>query len=387
MMAGAGITVPPADVPMWAVGHPLEPTTDVSTETAAAPSDAMARLQFAKERVRLAIDTMGEPAWRRAVHQPPPPAWAAEAAAAHPPGWSPASRAYYKLYEILRTCALRPPRDEGRTMRVAHLCEAPGGFVEAARDTYAVGARRGAYEWRAVSLADPRLPFAASLRRDAPTWCVTADVLASPAAVASALGDAAYDLVTADGAVAMDHDRLEEEAYPLCRAQAEAALALLRPGGTLVLKFFEGATAQTVALLAHVHAHFTDSQIIKPTLSRPTNSERYLVCTGRLADPDDGTPSAPQLPTRDDGDADAAPWPAAASAILPSLHEVLDALARQQDAALQRALLQANIMSGGPDGASARFRSSRTRSTKPRVTTSRGRRTSRAGGGAEAAAP
>lgn len=186
------------------------------------------------------------------------------------------SRAYHKLHEIARSCVLP------RVSTSLHLCEAPGGFVQC---TGAHLAARERWEWMAVSLGGGAIAFDASLHPT--TALVHADVLADPDAVARVARSRfaeGVELVTADGAVAMDHAHLEEEHAPLLWAECRIALACLRPGGTFVVKFFEGLRPCTQRVVAVVTRRFRETSVIKPTASRPTNSERYLVCRGFLAD-------------------------------------------------------------------------------------------------------
>jgi hypothetical protein len=88
------------------------------------------------------------------------------------------------------------------------------------------------------------------------------------------------DLVTADGAVEMNHGRIEEEHLPLARAQTRIALQCLRQGGIFILKVFECLHPHTRNFISQLTRHFDFVSLIKPTSSRRTNSERYLVCRG-----------------------------------------------------------------------------------------------------------
>ena len=99
----------------------------------------------------------------------------------------------------------------------------------------------------------------------------------------------------------MDHDRIEEEHVALLWAQCAIAARALRPGGCFVVKMFEGlcpCTRNVVAALTHL---FDTVAMIKPTSSRPTNSERYLVCRWRNATPPVDDPR--EIVTADDWNA------------------------------------------------------------------------------------
>lgn len=67
------------------------------------------------------------------------------------------------------------------------------------------------------------------------------------------------------------------------RAQTDVALRVLAPGGCFVLKIFEGCDEATHRCIARLAAEFERVSLFKPTHSRPTNSERYVVCVGRRA--------------------------------------------------------------------------------------------------------
>jgi 23S rRNA U2552 (ribose-2'-O)-methylase RlmE/FtsJ len=187
------------------------------------------------------------------------------------------SRAYHKMQEILQSCCLRVP------VRSIHLCESPGGFVQAL-STHTLPE----WTWVAVSLPslDERVPKPRFdlLPTDRGVF-VEGDVLddsfvdAFVSEHVDGPGRPA-ELVTADGASDMDHDRLEQEHFPLLLAQSRLALRCLGKGGTFVVKFFEGYCHETQMWIAWITHCFQQVSIIKPTTSRPTNSERYLVARG-----------------------------------------------------------------------------------------------------------
>lgn len=230
--------------------------------------EAHRRLDLAKGRVRLAIDSVGERAWSSAVHQPVP-AWKTRVP-------RPASRAYYKMWEMVHTCVLAPSTSSPTSW---HLCEAPGGFVQACRELVP------GLEWWASSVRDgPRFAVGGGARIVSTGG--SDDLLDESerrrlVALVLQRAGGPVDLVTADGASpGMDHDHLEAEALPLLTAQIDAALDAVKWGGSLVVKFFEGRAPATREQLWRVAKVFAETAIIKPTHSRPTNSERYLVARG-----------------------------------------------------------------------------------------------------------
>ena len=219
-------------------------------------------LRALKRRVPRVVERVGRQAWGACVNAP----------AAHSGGPPHAcgvviSRAFFKMREIFLSCAIPFPSSS------LHLCEAPGGFVQWMGKNHPSPSE---WSWRAVSLkGGPE--FRTDLLPMHRGGVVEGDVLATNECMKN-IDPGAWDLVTADGAVQMDHDCLDEEHLELLWSQATVACHALRVGGTFVVKFFEGELRATHLFIAHMTMAFRQVSIIKPFTSRPTNSERYLVC-------------------------------------------------------------------------------------------------------------
>lgn len=240
------------------------------------------RLGVLKTRVRRTIDAHGRRAWDMAV---------ATVCTTLPTTSAPtASRAYHKMRELAASCALP------RVHHSLHLCEAPGGFVQAVGDCMACDD----WTWSAVSLESGAAPAVDVLPTTRGAFVRElshgGDILKCAEEVVTRCGTPTQ-LVTADGAVEMNHDCLEEEHLALLYAQTDIALACLEKGtGTFVCKFFEGSDVRTRRWIAHVTTRFQSVSLIKPLSSRATNSERYLVARSFEGDasplPRDGIVSA-----------------------------------------------------------------------------------------------
>lgn len=217
---------------------------------------AMNELSMLKERVPAFRERLGSKKWSLLV----------DVTFSRDPRVQPISRAYYKLKEIMHTCVIDPPGCS------VHLCEAPGGFVQAVSEKASDD-----WEWTAVSLCttDSPKPRFDLLPMERGTF-LSADVLDFDNCISLLRKDCAT-LVTADGAHDVHHDTLERDNFFLMLAQTRLAVYTLKAGGTFILKFFEGGRFETLALLAHLTQLFENVSIIKPTASRPTNSERYIV--------------------------------------------------------------------------------------------------------------
>jgi len=174
-------------------------------------------------------------------------------------GWR--SRAVFKLQEIDQKEQLIKPG-----MRIIDLGAAPGGWSQYA-------ARKMGGQGRIIALdllqmdALNDVQFIQGDFRDE-------DVLK---ALMGALGDARADLVMSDlapnisGMAAVDQPRamyLVELSLELCRDA-------LAPGGSLLVKLFQGAGSQE--FLAELRRGFGKVRVIKPKASRPRSREVYVL--------------------------------------------------------------------------------------------------------------
>ena len=180
----------------------------------------------------------------------------------------PVSRAFFKLKEIIDTCALGPYE------HTLSLCEAPGGFVQCITETFP-----SLKSWRAISLDDnidfqtDGLDFTRGQILDI-GW--KNDVRVPE--FRERLTGMNVDLVTADGSLGEDPATLEETHFPLLLAETDAAVKALKLGGDFVCKYFEANNLNTQIWIGILTNMFRDVSILKPTTSKPTNSERYVVC-------------------------------------------------------------------------------------------------------------
>jgi cap1 methyltransferase len=94
------------------------------------------------------------------------------------------------------------------------------------------------------------------------------------------------DLVVADGAFDVSGNENDQESlsFDLIRKECSIILDALRAGGNCVLKIFDTFERSTISLLEDFVSHFNEYAIYKPAHSRAANSEKYLVCKGKLAD-------------------------------------------------------------------------------------------------------
>ena len=72
----------------------------------------------------------------------------------------------------------------------------------------------------------------------------------------------------------------EQETYQLFCSEIFNGLSNLNKDGSLVIKIWDTYTTPTLKLLWILSSYFSDTYIYKPSFSRQTTSERYIVCKG-----------------------------------------------------------------------------------------------------------
>lgn len=172
------------------------------------------------------------------------------------------ARSAYKLIEIQERFRVIP-----RGGRVLDLGCAPGSWLQVAART--VGPRGIVV---GVDLAEVRETIADNVRT------VADDVnTIDPAVLVDAAGGR-FDAVLSDMAPNTSGSGDDLLSARLCRRVLELAPALLRPGGSLVMKILEGADYRDV--LREVGELFARARGFKPEASREVSREMYVVADG-----------------------------------------------------------------------------------------------------------
>jgi 23S rRNA U2552 (ribose-2'-O)-methylase RlmE/FtsJ len=205
----------------------------------------------------------------------------------------PLSRSYFKMVEMIQVANL-VGRLQGRDrFKTAHVCEGPGGFIQAVFDEADRNRKK-------VSQA-----IAMTLRptvHQIPGWKRAATFLKKHQEVqivygANTTGDildpvnrqSFYDeckrstyLFTADGGVdfATNYHEQERTIFPLLVASSVMAVNCLAEGGMYILKIFDSYTRPTEDLILGLASVFRQWTLYKPATSRPCNAEQYFIGVG-----------------------------------------------------------------------------------------------------------
>lgn len=207
----------------------------------------------------------------------------------------PLSRSYFKMVEILNISGFfdRIPKGTNK-IRSAHVAEGPGGFIEAVLD-------RASFHRLSIAKV-----FAMTLKptnNHIPGWRRAYHFLQKHPEVKIHYGqDGTGDLYkpenqstfvdlfqsgkamlyTGDGGFdfSVNYEHQERSMFLLLVASAITGLQVLTVDGTFVLKLFDLFSPSTQFLLRCITLCFKEWVLYKPAMSRPCNSERYLICRG-----------------------------------------------------------------------------------------------------------
>ena len=209
----------------------------------------------------------------------------------------PLSRSYFKMVEILDLISFYS-RIKSDNIRGAHVCEGPGGFIEALYDE--------AFKNKKKIQASIAMTLK-SKQTNVPGWRRASQFLQKNRNVRILYGEddtgdimklenqqyfidycihpsygGKMNLFTADGGFdfSFDYSKQEEMIFPLLLASTKIGFEVLKKGGVFVLKLFDFYHKSTVDLLYFLSCHFTEWTLYKPAMSRPCNPEQYFIGKG-----------------------------------------------------------------------------------------------------------
>lgn len=198
------------------------------------------------------------------------------------------SRAFYKLWEIIMLFDLVP---ESGPIRTVHLAEAPGGFIQATalyRQKFHKAADVTKDAYHTISLKPKGSKSVPNFKntmldgiKQINIWDIEDSDLMKMS-VQRKLTQKTTDahFITADGGFEWkDENYQEQEAYKLLLSEVLAAFRLQGKGGSFVIKIFDTFTDVTVKIMSLLACFYDQVIIFKPLMSRPSNSEKYIVCT------------------------------------------------------------------------------------------------------------
>lgn len=201
----------------------------------------------------------------------------------------PLSRSYFKMVEILDLINFYETM-KGEQIRTTHVCEGPGGFIEALFDEA---------EKNKTQINSSIAMTLRSKQTNIPGWKRATHFLQTHKNIKILYGedntgnimypenqeyfiDATRNkshIFTADGGFdfSNDYTKQEEMVYPLLIASVRIGLESIKKGGVFVLKMFDFYHKSTTDLIYFLSMHFNEWTLYKPATSRPCNPEQYFI--------------------------------------------------------------------------------------------------------------
>lgn len=201
----------------------------------------------------------------------------------------PLSRSYFKMIEMLQILPIEFPD----TFSTVHVCEGPGGFIQAITDLYQVD-NIYAMTLRAVKPNIPGWRRSAKYLREHSEIKLEygADDTGNILSIQNQrhfvkvckLSSSPITLFTADGGFdfSTDYAKQEQQVFPLLLASILLGLQTLSESGSMIVKCFDIYSDVMRDLLTGTASFFEKFTVYKPATSRPCNAERYFIATGYL---------------------------------------------------------------------------------------------------------
>ena len=200
------------------------------------------------------------------------------------------NRAFYKLWEILAIYSeiqlQIPVHGNGNTVKVLLLAEAPGSFVQVIKkkwpDCHCVAVTKPIDSYAEVVKNGTSSPRFSNTVLELPNCTFLYNNLTNYYNVNQFVDKYkdSFDLITADGGFDEKELYSQKETlhYDLILSEIVCILNCQTLHGNCILKVFETFTTTSFFLLWLLCHHYKSYHFVKPSTSRPTNSEKYIVC-------------------------------------------------------------------------------------------------------------
>lgn len=196
---------------------------------------------------------------------------------------NPISRSFFKLYEILKDVEIKLENNS----IVCCICEGPGGFIQCINDNYEIN---NIYGITLINKDNVNIPYwhnriINNLRNnifissDGKSDIYNYDTIHEFINYILKNNKDKIDLVTSDGGFdySDNYNNQEISSYQLLFCEIYINLNIQRIGGNFIIKFFDLFNYSTIQLIYLLSKCYSDIIIFKPSFSRISNSEKYII--------------------------------------------------------------------------------------------------------------
>jgi len=197
--------------------------------------------------------------------------------------FTPFSRSYFKLKEIINTYGILDNREN---IDIFCIAEAPGGFIQCMLDykdkikniygTSLLSDDKNIPYWNKKLLDEKNINFEYGKKNNGDI-CDIGNILSLIKNKRNK-----YDIVTADGGFdySSDYNNQERDSLKLIYSEIFLALNTQKKNGIFICKLFDIYLKETILLIYYLSISYETIHFHKPSVSRYSNSEKYIICSG-----------------------------------------------------------------------------------------------------------
>ena len=194
---------------------------------------------------------------------------------------NPVSRSFFKMIEIIKDFNIPV------TGKISCIAEAPGGFIESF-----LYQNKGITSIHGITLLsrNKKIPYWNPQLCKEPLLNIhkgkdnTGDIYNFENSIhfINKVERGTCDIVTGDGGFdySTDFNNQEKSSYKLILNEILIALNIQKKGGIFICKMFDLFYTSTLKLIYILYLSYEEVFFIKPLTSRPSNSEKYIICKG-----------------------------------------------------------------------------------------------------------